>query len=201
MRLKWHAVVFGKENIPKHPHKGGFIIAANHQSYTDPPLIAAFVNGKFSFIAKAELFKKKMFALLIRYCGAYPVERGAGDTGALDRAVSDLKKGRIFVIFPEGTRSKDGSIAKAKSGIALIAGMANVPVLPCCIVYKDNRAYVSFGKIIPAEAIAVKATERTEIRRVCALITDSLRQLQSEMLVETKIVLPYMIESKDETEV
>ncbi|MBQ8930913.1 MAG: 1-acyl-sn-glycerol-3-phosphate acyltransferase, partial [Ruminiclostridium sp.] len=73
MHIKHRIKVFGKENLPhKNGIKGGYIIACNHQEYSDPPLIAAVIKSKFSFMAKSELFKNKLFAWLIRKCGAFP---------------------------------------------------------------------------------------------------------------------------------
>ena len=124
MHIKYRIKVIGGDNRPyKNGIKGGYIIACNHQDYGDPPLIAAVNKAHFSFMAKIELFEKnKFFAWLITKCGAFPVVRGAGDGSAIDHAIADLEKNRAFVIFPEGTRSKDGNIGRAKSGIAVIAG-------------------------------------------------------------------------------
>lgn len=186
MHIKHRIKVFGKENLPhKNGIKGGYIIACNHQEYSDPPLIAAVIKSKFSFMAKSELFKNKLFAWLIRKCGAFPVERGAGDNAAIDKAISDIESGRAFVIFPEGTRSKDGNIARAKSGIAVIAGKANAPVLPVCIKYGKKgfrrRAWVTIGEMIPAEDIAIKSDDRGELRRVSNLIMDNIKMLMDDM--------------------
>lgn len=137
MHIKYRIKLIGGDNRPyKNGIKGGYIIACNHQDYGDPPLIAAVNKAHFSFMAKIELFEKnKFFAWLITKCGAFPVVRGAGDGSAIDHAIADLEKNRAFVIFPEGTRSKDGNIGRAKSGIAVIAGKTNAPVLPMCIKY------------------------------------------------------------------
>lgn len=187
MHIKHRITVINGENRPyKHGIKGGYIIACNHQEYSDPPLIAAVNRAHFSFMAKSELFEKnKAFAWLIKACGAFPVVRGAGDSSAIDRAISDIEKGRAFVIFPEGTRSKDGNIGRAKSGIAIIAGKANAPVLPVCIKYGKKgfrrKAWISIGKMIPAEEIAVKSDDRNELRRVSNLIMDNIKILMDGM--------------------
>ena len=187
MHIKNRIKVIGKENLPhKNGVKGGYIIACNHLSYSDPILIAAIIKAKFSFMAKSELFEKnKIFSWLIKKCGAFPVVRGAGDNTAIDKAISDIKDGRAFVIFPEGTRSKDGNIGRAKSGIAVIAGMATAPVLPVCIKYGKKgfrrRAWISVGEMIPAEQIAIKSDDRREVKRVSNLIMDNIKQLMDGM--------------------
>ncbi len=187
MHIKHRITVIGGDNRPyRHKIKGGYIIACNHQEYSDPPLIAAVNRAKFSFMAKSELFEKnKLFAWLIRRCGAFPVVRGAGDDSAIDHAVKDLESGRAFVIFPEGTRSKDGNIGRARSGIAVIAGKSGAPVLPMCIKYGKKgfrrRAYISIGEMIPAEEIKMKSDDRAELRRVSELIINNIKQLMDGM--------------------
>lgn len=187
--LKYRIKIYNKDKLPQ-KLKGGYIIACNHQSYIDPPAIAAVVNGRFSFMAKDELFRgNPFFAGLIRMCGAFPVVRGAGDHSVIDNSVAFLKKGRILVIFPEGTRSKNGTIGRAKSGVALIAATANVPVLPVCIMYglRNNRKNLDFavGELIPPEEINISdASDRKELRRVSERIIDSIKELQGQILQE-----------------
>ena len=184
--LKYKINLLNPENLPD--LKGGYIIACNHQTYADPPMIAACVKAKFSFMAKSELFEKKAFAWLIRKCGAFPVVRGAKDNSAIEHAISDLKSGRVFVIFPEGTRSKDGTLGRAKSGVAVIAGLAKAPVLPMCIMYglggKKRKADVAVGKLIPAEEIAIdpeNTEDRRQIKKVSSLIMDNISELQQQI--------------------
>ena len=178
--IKYKISVINEENIPD--LKGGYIIAANHQKYVDPPLIASVIRGKFSFMAKEELFKNPFFSWLIRRCGAFPVTRGAGDDTAINTALEVIKKGRIFVIFPEGTRSKDGTIGRVKSGIALIASEAAAPVLPICIRYRGKREIdVNIGKLIPAEEVHIDEEDRKSMRRVSNRIHDELIALQQEI--------------------
>lgn len=183
-RIKCKITYIGTENIPQ---KGGFIAACNHQSYSDPPLLATAIKGrKFSFMAKSELFQKnKLFKWLITALGAFPVERGAGDTGAIDRAISDLEKGKVFVIFPEGTRSKDGTIGRAKSGVTLIASKANAAVVPFCIKYGEKKGRqhitISAGKLIPAEKMHIPEGDRKALKKTSALIMDNIKTLMDEI--------------------
>jgi 1-acyl-sn-glycerol-3-phosphate acyltransferase len=167
----------GKENLPK--EKGGFIIACNHIRYADPPIIAAVVKAKFAFMAKSDLFKNKLFAWLIRTCGAFPVVRGGKDDAAITTSVEKLKEGRALVIFPEGTRTKTGELGRGKSGVVIIASKANVPVLPMCLHYVGKRTvYVEIGKMIPPEQLAMQSNDRQELRRVTNIIMDNIKALQ-----------------------
>lgn len=178
--IKYKINLINEENIPD--MKGGYIIACNHQSYADPPLMAAIIRGKFSFMAKEELFKNPVFAWLIRRCGAFPVSRGSGDDTPINTALEVIKKGRIFVIFPEGTRSKDGTIGRVKSGIALIASEANAPVLPVCVRYKNKKEIdVNIGKLIPADEVHIDEEDRRSMRKVSNRIHEELVGLQEEI--------------------
>ena len=178
--IKYKINVLHPVNIPS--AKGGYIIACNHQKYADPPMIAAVVRGKFSFMAKEELFRNPFFAWLIRRCGAFPVVRGSGDDAPIRESVGAVEKGRILVIFPEGTRSKDGTIGRMKSGVVLIASQAGVPVLPVCIRYSGkNRVDIGFGETIPAEKLKIDENDRRSMRTAAKLIGDSLTGLQKEI--------------------
>jgi len=196
--LKYKIKVYGREKLPKN-YTGRYIIACNHQKYSDPPAIAAVVKGRFSFMAKDELFRKNpFFTLIIRMCGAFPVVRGSKDNSAIERAVSDLKKGKIFVIFPEGTRSKDGVIGRAKSGTALIAATAGVPVLPVCIMYglggNKKNLDMAIGDMIPAEEIKMNSeVDRSELKRVSERVIGDIKKLQ-EHIYEQRNVQIYQAE-------
>ena len=176
--------VIGGENIPK--QKGGYIIASNHVSNNDPPVVGITFKGKYTFMAKEELFHMNpIFTWLIKRLGAFPVKRGAKDTSAIDKALESLKEGRIFVIFPEGTRSKDGTLGRAKSGVTLIAAQAKVPVVPVFIKYGRNKfrqnIYISIGKMIPAEHFDVDISDRKMLKQVSSTIMDEIAHLQENM--------------------
>ncbi|MBR5681848.1 MAG: 1-acyl-sn-glycerol-3-phosphate acyltransferase [Ruminococcus sp.] len=143
----------GRENIPKDTT---VIYACNHRSNADPPLLGAGGRGKFAFMAKEELFRNKLFAWLIRSLGAFPVARGKGDTGVIDTAVERLNSGRSLMIFPEGTRSKDGKVGKGHTGAALIAVRSDKPIIPVGICYGEKLKFrtpltVKYGKPIYPE--------------------------------------------------
>ncbi len=103
--------VYGRENIPA---EGAVILAANHASNIDPPLMASLIERPVSYMAKIELFENPIFGAAIRRCHAFPVKRGESDRGAIKAAVTVLKEGRVLGLFPEGTRSKTGELQKAE---------------------------------------------------------------------------------------
>lgn len=140
LRLCFRYRIEGTENIPS---EGGAIVALNHRSYWDVVFAGACVDRPLRYMAKSTLFDNPVFGCLITKLGAFPVERGKGDVGAIRSALKILRDGNLMLIFPEGKRVRNGERVKAKSGVALIASMANVPIVPICI----DGEYKFFGKI------------------------------------------------------
>lgn len=175
--------IVGKENIPK--ENGGYIIASNHVSNLDPPMVGIVFRGKYTFMAKDELFHvNPFFTWLITRLGAFPVKRGAKDLAVIDKAIESLNNGRIFVIFPEGTRSKTGELGKPKGGVALTAIRAGAPVVPVFVRYGAKRfrrrVSVSVGEMMGAENFAVDISDKHEIRRVSEMIMDRIARLKAD---------------------
>lgn len=128
----------GRSNIP---NGEAVIYASNHRTNADPPLIACRAKGKFAFMAKEELFKNKFLAWLIRSLGAFPVSRGKGDMAVLDTAIERLNRGRSLMIFPEGTRSKDGKVHRGHSGAAVIAAKSQKKIIPVGIIFGEKLKF------------------------------------------------------------
>ena len=170
----------GKENIPK---DGSYIYASNHRSYADPVLISLPVRVPFSFMAKEELFKQNIFfTFLIKSLGAFPVTRGKGDTSVIDKSLECLNKGRNLLIFPEGTRSKDGRVGKGKTGVALVAAIAQVPVIPVGIVFDGKlkfrkKVVVKFGKAISPEELNISCSNPRELKKLRQTIMNEIVDL------------------------
>ncbi|MDE6727953.1 MAG: 1-acyl-sn-glycerol-3-phosphate acyltransferase [Oscillospiraceae bacterium] len=186
VNLIYHIVfkitIVGKENIPT--QKGGCIIASNHVSNNDPPFIGIVFKGKYTFMAKEELFKNRFFGWLIRRLGAFPVKRGAKDFAAIDKAIESLAEGRTFIIFPEGTRSKDGELGRAKSGVSIIAVRANAPVIPVFVKYGRKKfrrnALISIGEVIPKEEFeAADITDKRAIHAISNKIMGKIAELKA----------------------
>lgn len=174
--------IVGRENIPE--ENGGYIIASNHVSNLDPPMVGIVFRGKYTFMAKDELFHvNPFFTWLITKLGAFPVKRGAKDLAAIDKALDSLKQGRIFVIFPEGTRSKTGELGKPKSGVAITAIRAEAPVVPVFVKYGKKRfrrqVCISVGEMMPKDCFAVDIADKHEIRRVSEMIMDRIAELKA----------------------
>lgn len=177
----YNVKVEGRENIPENP---GFIIACNHRSFADPPLLAVTSGcAKFSFVAKEELFRNPLFGWLIRRLGAFPVVRGKGDLSVIKESTDKLAQGRNLVIFPEGTRSKDGKLGKGKTGVALIAARSGVPVVPAGIVFEGklrfrSRVTVRYGKpIMPEEIHTGEDINPHELKDIKKRIMGEIKEL------------------------
>lgn len=130
----------GRYNIPR---CGPYIIAANHLSWIDVPMVPAYAPGKVVYMAKEEAFHSKV-GWLVRFLGAFPVKRGEGDRQALRTAEDLLKKQKVLVIFPEGTRSKTCTLAKAHAGLGMIALRSGAPVVPVAI-WGSEHVLKKFG--------------------------------------------------------
>ncbi|NIA23674.1 MAG: 1-acyl-sn-glycerol-3-phosphate acyltransferase, partial [Proteobacteria bacterium] len=132
--------VYGRENLPKPP----FILAPNHISNYDPPVVAiALKKYEIYFLAKEELFlPNKAFAYVIEKANAIRLRRGGIDLDAIRIAIEKLKKGYPVVIFPEGTRNKtDKLLLPGKAGVAFLMMKANVPIVPTLII-GTNRGLI-----------------------------------------------------------
>lgn len=170
----------GKENIPK---DGGNIFASNHRSYQDPVFIALQTRVPISYMAKDELFHKNIFfTALIKAFGAFPVVRGSGDTSVIDTSVEKLEKGRNLVIFPEGTRSKDGKVGKGKTGVALIAAVAQTKVVPVGINFEGKlkfrkKVVVRYGKPIDPKALGITSTSPRDLKKIKNEIMENIIEL------------------------
>ncbi|MCL2335033.1 MAG: 1-acyl-sn-glycerol-3-phosphate acyltransferase, partial [Endomicrobia bacterium] len=143
---RWH--VEGRENIPE---EGGAIIAPNHISWFDPPLTGSGFKRPLNFMAKKELFDIPVLGFLIKRTHAFPVKRGVQDMAAMRKAFELLENGHLLLMFPEGTRSKDGKLGKARAGAGMVACNAQVPLIPAKIentnkMSKFKKITIKYGK-------------------------------------------------------
>lgn len=121
------------------PARGPVLLAANHQSYLDPPAIAIQVPQRhMAFVARASLFKS-VFGWIIANLNAIPLKDDAGDAGAIKEVLRRLDAGQAVLIFPEGSRSRDGNVHDFKRGVALLVKRAKCPVIPVAIAGAFER--------------------------------------------------------------
>ncbi|MBN2069834.1 MAG: (d)CMP kinase [Candidatus Krumholzibacteriota bacterium] len=126
---------YGLENIS---YRENYIFASNHISYSDPPIIGSSLKRKIWFLAKKELFKNFLFGWLIRKFNAIPVKRGEADRVSVKTITEKLMAGDSVLLFPEGTRSRNGKIRKLKSGIGYYALQTGRPIVPLFISGADD---------------------------------------------------------------
>lgn len=111
---------------------GSAIIAPNHTSYLDPPLVAGSWKGSLHFFAGGHLFEKRGLRWILPRLNAHPVVKGQ-ETMSVRLAMQLLREGKKIVVFPEGTRSKDGRMQQLQRGVAFLALQTQSPIIPCYI--------------------------------------------------------------------
>lgn len=151
----------GVENLPE---KGGFVLAANHNSNFDPWAlgIPLWPKRQLFFMGKSELFNPVLTPIL-RGAGAFPVRRGEGDVEAMETATRLAREGKIVAMFPEGTRKTKGLVKRVahrpRTGSARIALAAGVPLVPAAVMGTDRLARlaklkVAYGEPVPLDDLA-----------------------------------------------
>lgn len=178
-RLLFHVSAAGTENLPA---GGGYIVASNHRTQCDPVFIGICIKPTLTFMAKAELFKVPVAGFVIRWLGAFPVERGKGDTGAVDFAKQTVRSGKVLAMFPEGTRSKDGKLQRLKSGCTVIAAATGAQVVPVAIRFGEKlrlrcRVQVCFGRPVSPEELGVDPAVPSTIKAGNRLISERIAGL------------------------
>lgn len=177
--------VRGLENVPE----GGALLAANHVSYADPPAVGCALRERCYYFAKRQLFQIPLFGSFIRSVYAFPVDREGTDRTAIRHAARLLKAGEKVTIFPEGTRSPDGTLQKGSGGAAFIAKLAGAPMVPTALVGTDDflprgsiflhraEVIVSFGEPVYIEDFVhengkpdLRAATDALMRRIASMI-------------------------------
>lgn len=153
----------GCRNVPRH---GAALLVSNHQSHLDPPLIGAGCPRQMSYLARRTLFRFRPFGWLLKSVGGIPIDRDGSPLGGIRATLQALERGEVVLVFPEGTRTRDGEIGVFKPGLALVARRAKVPIIPAAIegAYqawprdaafpRPGTVHVHYGKPISLEEIA-----------------------------------------------
>lgn len=134
--VAFDARVSGVENVPS---VGPLVVASNHLSYWDPPLLGTWFPRTVHFMAKRELFDNPLFGAILSRVHAFPVERESADVGAIRRALRILRNGEVVGIFPEGRRNPSGDL-QARNGAVLLAATAKCPIVPVALLGTNAAA-------------------------------------------------------------
>lgn len=180
-RSVWRLRVEGTEHMPMDEP---LILACNHVSYLDPPLLGCASPRTVKYMAKSELFRIPLLGPLITALHAFPVERGKGDVAAIRTAVKELERGGCVGIFPEGTRVKEGEERPPQAGVAFLAYLARARVVPAAIT-NSNQAKrlapitVRFGRPMAFQPAGSKAT-REELDAFARDVLAQIRALHGD---------------------
>ena len=152
LSLLWFPrTVKGWEYVPK---QGAYILASNHISNLDPPILGISTPRRLRFMAKIELFEPSIRGWWLKKLWAFPIRRGEGDFGALKQALKYLKEGDPVLLFPEGTRRMDDKPLTPQPGVGFLAMKSQVPIVP--VYVKDsNRAMPPGAKFFTRACVSV----------------------------------------------
>src|SRR3989338_1550640 len=145
---------FGHERVPSEDDRRGVILAPNHASYLDPPILGISLKRQVTYLAKEYLFKNWFVGLVLRGIGAFPIRTRTDDFRTIRELIRVLKEGRCGVVFPEGTRSPDGVLREAEGGVGFLAAKSAATVVPVYIrgTFEAFPRGVNFFKCKPVEA-------------------------------------------------
>ena len=200
-RLIFRLKIIGKENIPP---GGPFILACNHISYYDPPLIGSSFKREIHFLAKKELFRNRIFGGLIRHFNAHPINRNGIDKSAIETVSKVLNSGQAIMIFPEGTRARGVEFLSPRPGIGMIALNNKVPVIPAYINGANdllgsfigrNRLGVIFGPPMNQSELGAYAKDKDGYRKFAEDSMGRIRMLKEEF--NQKAVLSKKMKKSD----
>ncbi len=181
--FRWQ--VFNAERVPL---KGGVIIASNHASFLDPPLVGSALSRDINYLARESLFRYPGIGALLRSWNAVPVDRDGGGAKGLKIILNRLLDGNGIILFPEGTRTKDGKLQPARSGIGLIVIKSEAVVVPVrtfgtfeCYNRKwkfhlPKRLAVKYGQPMKFEALRAEAKtcDKTRLKEIYQQVADEI---------------------------
>jgi 1-acyl-sn-glycerol-3-phosphate acyltransferase len=166
--------VSGRKNLPP---RGGALLVSNHLSHLDVFILGIPLHRPLNYVARSTLFFPPLGAM-IRSVGAFPIQREGMGAQGLKETLRRIRKGGIVVLFPEGTRSRDGQLAELKAGISVLAQRARVPIVPAAIAgtfeaWPRSRPFpfphpvrIHYGSpILPQHLVGLDAATITELIR------------------------------------
>jgi 1-acyl-sn-glycerol-3-phosphate acyltransferase len=127
------------EELNQVPRNGPLILVANHINFLEVPVVMSHLNNpNITGLAKRETWQNPLFTFLFNQWRAIPIDRGVVDRQAIRLSLEALAQGKILAVAPEGTRSKTGSLLKAKSGVVALAQLSQAPLMPIVSFSHEN---------------------------------------------------------------
>ena len=196
--FRWR--VYNAERVPL---EGPVILASNHASYLDPPLVGAGLRRHINYLAREDLFQVPVMGWVLRQWQVVPVDRDGGGAAGLRRILDRLLAGGAIILFPEGTRTRDGKLQTARSGIGLTVIKSSAPVVPVRVfgtfeAYgrhlrfpRPRRMTVKYGRPLSFEQLRAEA-------KVCSKprLKEIYQQVANELMTAIAKLEPYA--DKDE---
>ena len=187
--------VYNPERVPL---EGGVILASNHASYIDPPLVGSGVRRSIIYLARENLFRFPGMGGVLRQWQVVPVDRDGGGAAGLRAILDRLLAGGAIILFPEGTRTHDGKLQPVRSGIGLTVIKSVAPVVPVR-VFGTYEAYGRHMRLPRPRRVAVKYGRPmpfTELRaeaRTCskARLKEIYQQVAEEIMAAIAKLEPY----------
>ena len=186
--------VYGAENVPP---SGPVILASNHASFLDPPLVGSSTTREINYMARETLFRFPVVGSILRNVNAVPVDREGGGAAGLRVILDRLFAGGAIILFPEGTRSPNGELQKAKSGIGLTVIKSDAPVVPVRLFGtfkalnrgqsfpRPHKIIVRFSKPLDFRALRAeaKACTKPRLKEIYQEVADEIMNAISEIRV------------------
>jgi 1-acyl-sn-glycerol-3-phosphate acyltransferase len=178
--------VYGQRNLRFREH---FIFASNHISYADPPIVGSCLNREVSFVAKKELFRNRLFGWLIRSFNAIPIDRDEIDRSTLRLLISKLRSKESVLMFPEGTRSRNGELGTFKGGIGFLSLHTGTTVVPLLVrgsnglgrcLTRRERLELYIGPPIRLPADYEPEDKKLDYRLLNQMVFETMRMMQDE---------------------
>ncbi len=197
LRLGFRMRVEGLRNVPRH---GPVILASNHRSFMDSLFLPLVVPRRVTFVAKAEYFDDRRTAWFFRAVGQIPIRRegGSASEGALVAARDVLRRGGVFGIYPEGTRTRSGYMHRGHTGVARLALQTGAPLVPVGMIGTDEiqptdrrlprlgrPVTIRFGRPVPVRPAPGAGDDRLACRRLTDELMYEIRELSGYEYVDT----------------
>lgn len=181
--FRWR--VFNPEHVPL---KGAVVLASNHASFLDPPLVGSGLKRDINYLARKSLFRFPGIGWVLRTVNAVPVDREGGGAAGLRAIMDRLQGGGAIILFPEGTRTVDGKLQPARSGIGLTVIKSNAPVVPVRVfgtyeawgkgvkLPKPRRVMIKYGKPMHFEQLRAEAKNcsKERLKQIYQQVADDL---------------------------